>query len=129
MSVSALGSSYQGTVKLFIGGTPTTVEINNSALTPESVSSSSVSGGGGSASSGGSAGSAAESFVMNYANMTQAQQMMASVLSSMGLTQGQYNALPPDKRAQIDQIVRQKIMEQIDQQTEKKTGMIVDTKA
>jgi hypothetical protein len=133
MSVSSLGSSYLGSPYLGLtgqsfasAGLPSTTEtasMQAGASVGANLASSVASG------SSASSGSDAESFLMNYANMTPAQQMQASVLSSMGLTQAQYNALPADKQAQIEQMIREKIKEQVQNQTEKKTGMIVDMKA
>jgi hypothetical protein len=126
MSVSALGSSpYMGLVgqPFASAGLPPVTESSGMAA------GAGVGAGASGSSSGASAGSDAETYLMNYASMTPAQQMQASVLSSMGLTPSEYNALPPDKKAQIEHMIQEKIKDQVQQQAEKKTGMIVDMKA
>lgn len=124
MSVSGLGSSYPGFMgqSLASAGLPAVTESASMMTTASNVASGLPTGGS-------SPGSDAENFLLNYPNMTPAQQMQASVLSSMGLTPAEYNALPPDKKAQIEQMIHEKIKQQVQNQTEKKTGMIVDMKA
>ena len=68
-------------------------------------------------------------WLMDYTKMTPAQQMQASMLHSLGLTQQQYNALSPAEKAKVDQKIQQMIKEQVQQQAEKKTGMVVDVSA
>jgi hypothetical protein len=83
----------------------------------------------GSAASSSNTGAAAESYLMGYANMTPAQQMQASILSSMGITPAQYAQMSPQEQAKIQQQVQQKLKQEVDAQTEKKSGMIVDMHA
>ena len=68
-------------------------------------------------------------WLMDYSKMTPAQQMQASMLQSLGLTQQQYNALTPAEKAKVDQKIQQMIKQDIQQQAEKKTGMVVDVSA
>ncbi len=68
-------------------------------------------------------------WLMDYSKMTPAQQMQASMLHSLGLTQQQYDALSPSEKAKVDQKIQQMIKQAIEQQAEKKTGMVVDVKA
>jgi hypothetical protein len=68
-------------------------------------------------------------WLMDYTKMTPAQQMQASILHSLGLTQQQYDALPPAEKAKIDAKIQQMIKQQVEQQAEKKTGMVVDMTA
>lgn len=74
-------------------------------------------------------GSAAQSYLMSFASMTPAQQMQASVMSSLGVSQAQYNAMTPQQQTKIQQEIQEKLKQQAQAETEKKTGMVVDLKA
>jgi len=82
----------------------------------------------GAASSSGS-GAAAENFLMNYSNMTPAQQMQASVMSSMGITNADLNNMSPQERNKIEQEIQEKVKQAVQNQVEKKSGLVVDIKA
>ena len=68
-------------------------------------------------------------WLMDYTQMTPAEQMQATILRELGMTKAQYDALSPAEKAKVDEKIKDLIKQQVEQQTEKKTGMIVDVTA
>ena len=65
---------------------------------------------------------------LKWAHMTPAQKMRASLLSSMGLTEEQVQAMSPDDRKKVEDKLRQLIEQKVKDSVEKKTGLLVDQK-
>jgi len=68
-------------------------------------------------------------WLMDYTRMSPAQQMQAGMLHSLGYSQQQYDALTPGEKAKVDQKIQQLIKQDVQEQAEKKTGMLVDVSA
>jgi TPP-dependent pyruvate/acetoin dehydrogenase alpha subunit len=68
-------------------------------------------------------------WLMNYAQMTPAQQMRASILAQMGLTEQDLAKMDPKAREKVEDKIKQDIQQQVQQSTEKKTGVIADIRA
>jgi len=77
----------------------------------------------------GSAASSPEATLLAYFKMSPAEKMRFDIMSQMGITQADYNQMTPAQKAVVDAEIKQKMKQQIQQMTEKKTGLIVDVKA
>ncbi|SDR82917.1 hypothetical protein [Bradyrhizobium canariense] len=66
---------------------------------------------------------------LEYANMTPAQRMFASMLNKLGLTQDQFNAMSPADQQKVEQKIQQMIKQQVQDSSDKRTGMITDISA
>jgi hypothetical protein len=64
-----------------------------------------------------------------WAKMTPAQRMRANILASMGLTEDQLKGMDATRRKAVEDIIKQRIQDQVKRDTEKKTGLLVDIKA
>lgn len=65
-----------------------------------------------------------------WANMTPAQQMRASILKSMGLTEDDLKNMPPKKREQVEEAIEQKIKDAALRAAQNgKTGLVADVSA
>ena len=73
--------------------------------------------------------SAAETAFNDYAKMTPAQKMRAAILGSMGLDEAKLAAMDPKARQEIEDKIKAIIREKVEQDAEKKTGVLVDVKA
>jgi len=73
--------------------------------------------------------SAAVQAFRDYAKMTPAEKMRASILGSMGLTEDQLKAMDPKERAKVEEKIREIMKQKVESSVEKKTGAIVDVKA
>ncbi|HEY4135836.1 MAG TPA: hypothetical protein VGO34_11540 [Alphaproteobacteria bacterium] len=72
--------------------------------------------------------SAKEEF-LDYARMTPAQRMEANILSQMGLTKEQLEAMPPAQRKAIEATIREQIKRQMEATGDKSNGKIADVTA
>jgi hypothetical protein len=63
---------------------------------------------------------------LQYANMTPAQRLFASMLGKLGITEDQFNAMSPADQQKIEDKIRDMIKKQLDNSARKPTGMITD---
>jgi hypothetical protein len=61
-----------------------------------------------------------------YANMTPAQRMQASMLSQLGLTEQQFQAMSPADQQKVEEKIQDMIKKQMDSTNDKRSGMITD---
>jgi hypothetical protein len=66
---------------------------------------------------------------LQYANMTPAQRMFASMLGKLGITQEQFDAMSPAEQQKIEDKIRDMIKKQLDDSANKPTGLITDKSA
>ena len=66
---------------------------------------------------------------LDFMKMTPAQQMRAAILGQMGLKEADLKNMDPKKRQEIEAKIKEEIKAQVQKDTEKRTGMIVDLKA
>jgi len=83
------------------------------------------------ASSAGSSSSAdsPEATLLAYFRMTPAQKMRFDIMSQMGITQEDYDKMTPAQKAVVDAKIKEKMKEEVQQMSEKKTGLLVDVTA
>jgi hypothetical protein len=74
-------------------------------------------------------GKSAEEEFLDYAGMTPAERMHAALLSQMGLTKEEFEALDPKEREAIAEKIREEIKRQIENGSQKRSGMIADISA
>jgi TPP-dependent pyruvate/acetoin dehydrogenase alpha subunit len=65
----------------------------------------------------------------DYMKKSPAEQMRDQILKAMGLTEDQLKAMPPEKRAAIEEKIKEMIKTKVEEAQEKKTGVLVDIKA
>lgn len=75
------------------------------------------------------AASKAEAEFKDYARKTPAEKMREAILGSMGLDEAKLAAMDPKERQKIEDKIKLIMKEKIEQDAEKKTGMLVDVKA
>jgi hypothetical protein len=101
------------------------------SLTRPTTTKSSTSAGG-SAASGNLAGASQDKSVaqqfLNYAKMSPMERLRANILKSMGLTEDQLKALPPDQQKAVEQKIQQ-IIQQDMQKKASQPGQLVDVSA
>ncbi len=68
-------------------------------------------------------------WLMNFAKMTPAQQMRATILAKMGLTEQDLANMDAKTRQKVEDKIKEEIKREVANNTEKKTGVIVDLKA
>jgi hypothetical protein len=61
--------------------------------------------------------------------MTPAQRMFAQMLNKLGITQDQFNAMSPADQQKVEQKIQQMIKQQVQNGSDKQTGMITDISA
>ena len=71
---------------------------------------------------------AAQKF-LEYANMTPAQRMFASMLNSLGISEDQFKAMSPADQQKIEDKIREMIKHQVQNSTDKRSGLITDVSA
>ena len=71
---------------------------------------------------------AAQQFLA-YANMTPAQRIFASMLGKLGITQDQFNSMTPAEQQKIEDKIREMIKHQVQNSTDKRSGLITDVSA
>lgn len=70
--------------------------------------------------------SAAEQKFLDYMKMTPAQRMHAAMLSQLGISEDQFNAMDPAAQKKVEQKIQQMIQQQAEQSNDKRTGLIAD---
>jgi hypothetical protein len=68
----------------------------------------------------------AEQKFLDYAKMTPAERMHASMLAQMGITEDQFKAMDPAAQQKIEDKIREMIKQQAAQSSDKRTGLITD---
>jgi hypothetical protein len=68
----------------------------------------------------------AEQKFLDYMKMTPAQRMHAAMLSSLGISEDEYNAMSPAAQKEVEQKIQQMIQQQAEQSNDKRTGLIAD---
>jgi TPP-dependent pyruvate/acetoin dehydrogenase alpha subunit len=63
-----------------------------------------------------------------WASMTPAQQMRATMLASMGLTEDKLKAMSPADQKKVNDEIAKRIKDHVQDQAEKKSGLIADVK-
>jgi hypothetical protein len=105
--------------------------FGSSFLTRPTTTKSSTSAGG-TAASGNLSGAAQDKGVvqqfLNYAKMSPMERLRANILKSMGLTEDQLKALPPDQQKAVEQKIQQ-IIQQDMQKKANQPGQLVDVSA
>jgi TPP-dependent pyruvate/acetoin dehydrogenase alpha subunit len=71
----------------------------------------------------------AEQKFLEYAKMTPAERMHAQMLAQLGLTEDQFKAMDPAAQQKIEDKIREMIKQQVENSTDKRTGMITDKSA
>jgi hypothetical protein len=66
---------------------------------------------------------------LEYANMTPAQRMFASMLNSLGISEDQFKAMSPADQQKIEDKIREMIKHQVQNSTDKRSGLITDVSA
>jgi TPP-dependent pyruvate/acetoin dehydrogenase alpha subunit len=61
--------------------------------------------------------------------MTPAERMHAQMLAQLGLTEDQFKAMDPAAQQKIEDKIREMIKQQVENSTDKRTGMITDKSA
>ena len=72
--------------------------------------------------------SPAEDF-LEYARMTPAERIRASILDEMGITEEELEQMGPEERKAIEKVIAERTKEKVEQATEKRTGMLIDVQA
>jgi hypothetical protein len=67
-----------------------------------------------------------EQQLLEYANMTPAQQLFASMLGKLGITEDQFKAMSPAEQQKTEDKIRDMIKKQLDNSAQKPAGMITD---
>jgi hypothetical protein len=71
---------------------------------------------------------AAQKF-LEYANMTPAQRLEAEMLGQLGLTEDQFKAMSPAEQQKVMDKIRELIKQQVQNSSDKRTGLITDISA
>jgi hypothetical protein len=61
--------------------------------------------------------------------MTPAQRMFAQMLNKLGISQDEFNAMTPAQKQKVEQEVQQMIKQQVQNSSDKRSGMITDISA
>lgn len=68
----------------------------------------------------------AEQKFLDYMKMTPAQRMHAAMLSQLGISEDEFNAMDPAAQKAVEQKIQQMIQRQAEQSNDKRTGLIAD---
>lgn len=71
----------------------------------------------------------AEQKFLDYMKMTPAQRMHAAMLSQLGISEDEFNAMDPAAQQKVEQKIQQMIQQQAEQSNDKRTGLIADISA
>jgi hypothetical protein len=71
---------------------------------------------------------AAQKF-LDYANMTPAQRLQAEMLNQLGITEDQFKAMSPAEQQKVLDKIRELVKQQVQNSSDKRTGMITDISA
>jgi hypothetical protein len=66
---------------------------------------------------------------MDYAKMTPAQKMRASMLGKLNVTEEQLKAMSPEERKKVEDKIKDLIKQQVENDPKMKTGSILDVSA
>src|ERR1700744_5039101 len=64
-----------------------------------------------------------------YANETPAQRMFDQMLGQLGITEDQYKSMTPSQQQQVQEKIQQMIKQQVQNSSNKRTGVITDVSA
>ncbi|WP_424631840.1 hypothetical protein [Bradyrhizobium sp. SYSU BS000235] len=70
--------------------------------------------------------SPAEQKFLDYMKMSPAERMHAAMMSQLGITEDEYNAMDPAAQKAVEQKIQQMIQQQAEQNNDKRTGLITD---
>lgn len=73
-----------------------------------------------------SAHSPAEQKFLDYMKMSPAERMHAAIMSQLGITEDEYNAMDPAAQKAVEQKIQQMVQQQAEQSNDKRTGLITD---
>jgi hypothetical protein len=71
---------------------------------------------------------AAQKF-LDYANKTPAERLQAEMLGQLGLTEEQFKAMSPAEQQKVVDKIREMVKQQVQNSSDKRTGMITDISA
>ncbi len=71
---------------------------------------------------------AAQKF-LDYANMTPAERLQAQMLNQLGISEDQFKAMSPAEQQKVMDKIREMIKQQVQNSSDKRTGMITDISA
>jgi hypothetical protein len=71
---------------------------------------------------------AAQKF-LDYANMTPAERLQAQMLNQLGITEDQFKAMSPADQQKVLDKIREMVKQQVQNSSDKRTGMITDISA
>jgi hypothetical protein len=66
---------------------------------------------------------------LEYANMTPAERMQAQMLNELGITEDQFKAMTPAEQQKVLDKIRELVKQQVQNSSDKRTGMITDISA
>jgi hypothetical protein len=66
---------------------------------------------------------------LKYANMTPAERMQAQMLNELGITEDQFKAMSPAEQQKVLDKIRELVKQQVQNSSDKRTGMITDISA
>ena len=66
---------------------------------------------------------------LEYARMTPAERMHAQMLAQLGLTEDQFKAMDPAAQQKVEDKIREMVKQQVQNGTDKRTGIITDKTA
>jgi hypothetical protein len=70
-----------------------------------------------------------EQTFLDYAKMTPAERMHAQMLAQLGLTEDQFKAMDPAAQQKVEDNIREMVKQQVQNGTDKRTGIITDKTA
>jgi hypothetical protein len=73
-----------------------------------------------------SAHSSVEQKFLDYMKMSPAERMHAAMMSQLGITEDEYNAMDPAAQKAVEQKIQQMIQQQAEESNDKRTGLIAD---
>jgi TPP-dependent pyruvate/acetoin dehydrogenase alpha subunit len=63
---------------------------------------------------------------LDYAKMSPAERMHAAMLSQLGVSEDEFNAMDPAAQKEVEQKIQQMVQQQAEQNNDKRTGLIAD---
>lgn len=107
------------------------VSSSSSASSPYGVSKPQAGSGTASPSKSSGAAQSAEEKFLAYAKMSPAEKLRAALLSQLGLTEEQVQAMPPEERQKVEQKITELLKQAAQKKAEKdgQTGFFTDIKA
>ena len=71
-------------------------------------------------------GDSAEQKFLDYMKMSPAERMHAAMMSQLGISEDEFNAMDPAAQQKVEQKIQQMIQQQAEQSNDKRTGLIAD---